>query len=225
MDLARGADDEGALRLVVPKKEELAEAMAGVIESARTKADEETVDDLLDLVDRLAWEYWVEYWTRTVGEPPAAKLENRALAALFSRVTGSDRAKELVEELHARQAERQRRVLGEYAAWEAERAVEDNDPAHLVRGLVALALAGIEDPQDPGLVLIGRSARLAGIRREEVFEQAAALVGEPAASILREYAREAPQETDRVIEELGNLEVRDDEGFGYRTDLGKTGWL
>lgn len=41
LDLARGAEDEGALRLMVPKKEGAAKAMAEFIESARTRADEE----------------------------------------------------------------------------------------------------------------------------------------------------------------------------------------
>ncbi|TXF09891.1 hypothetical protein [Pelomicrobium methylotrophicum] len=96
---------------------------------------------------------------------------------------------------------------------------------YLQRGLVALALAGIEDPQHPCLVLIGRSIRLIGMHREEIFEEAASLVGEPAASLFREYASRAPRETKGLLRKLGWREEWVDQSFRYRYAIEKTGWF
>ncbi len=60
------------------------------------------------------------------------------------------------------------------------------DPEHqLLRGLVALALAGVEHPQHPCLVLVERNRRLVKRDRDAIFHKAALLVGEPTASVLR----------------------------------------
>jgi hypothetical protein len=133
---------------------------------------------------------------------------------------------DLLQALERRLDEEQRCVLFSYAWWAAGRAVELNDADLLVRGLVAVTLAGIAERDVRSLlVLFGRSTQLMKLSREEVFERAAERVGGEAAAILRAYAREAPTETLRELDKIGFQEIRDEEGFYYREDLSKTGWF
>lgn len=92
-------------------------------------------------------------------------------------------------------------------------AVQRMSPELLRHGLVALALYGLNDPEaSSALSLYGRSAYLIGVSRREVVEEAARIAGEPAASILEEYLRAVPLESEPV---RGFREVRDGTGFRY----------
>jgi hypothetical protein len=169
----------------------------------------------LKVLDRVAERFW---------EYACGVLEgaDEAVDEVLRRIAEPD----LVQALDGRLGERQRAVLRGYAFWAAGRAVELNDADLLVRGLVALTLAGIDNPEvRSDLVLFGRSTQLMKLSREEIFERAAERVGGEAAAILRAYARESPTETLRDIHELGFLEIRDEKGFRYEVDLSKTGWF
>jgi hypothetical protein len=180
---------------------------SGKVRGARNKL----VDEVLDVLDGLVREFWTMHAYEEL--PGVERLDG-----LLCRIADA-------RALDARLDDRQRAVLRTHACWHADRAVAENDPERLVRGLVALSLAWIEGPGNRYLVLFGRAARLMRLFRERVFEQAAALVGEPAAAILRAYAREAPAETARLLRRLGFRETRDEKGFRFEEDLSKTGWV
>lgn len=154
----------------------------------------------------------------------ARHLAERAVASHFS-LTGSPALDRHVEELPP--AKRRSRATRRWIERTRSELHDFQPKQYLIWSLLALALAGIEDSEDHLLVLIGRSIRLIGMRREEIFEEAALLVGEPAASIFRAYASQAPRETARRVYELGYREIRDGRSIRYQYDAARMseGWL
>jgi hypothetical protein len=175
------------------------------------------------------------------------KIE-KAVDEVLDRIASRDDYRKVAKTL----SQEKRHVLRGYAWGLAERAVAEGNIRHLIRGLIALSLCGLDEGDVEKMLsllgerawklrevywghgvggnasylpLFGRSARLCRRRREEVFAAAADIVGESEAKALIRYAREGPREDARLIRRLGYVELKSQNSFQYGVDLAKTGWF
>ena len=112
-----------------------------------------------------------------------------------------------------------RQVLRTYAERMASRAVRTGDQTDVLRALIAIVLGGLDGNDHEALLimpLIEESAARIGVEAQDVFEQAAAVVGHPGTANLVSWLSRAPE--DRTLACMGYSAGADDGGFRYRRD-------
>lgn len=114
-------------------------------------------------------------------------------------------------------SEQARDVLQAYALRMASLAVRTGERQLLFRALVALTVGGLDrDAREALMVMapIDNSVRRLNLNAQELFDEAAAIVGQPGSESLALWL--ARSDEDRSLSAMGYIESQDQDGFRYK---------